>query len=140
MVQIGDTLIEEGATRINAYCGTGQTVLGPIAFSGIDARAPLAASSATKEQIRTMRDIAASNARGCFSCAVYTLADGSDHPITVGICWGLFCLDHTDCEIPRAGLQSLLGACASVRLNRLRLIPFRQAAIKASDACVILAI
>ena len=52
---------------------------------------------------------------------------------------GLFCVDHAHRESWCAGLEPLLGTCASGVLNQSRLIPFGHASIEGPDACVVAA-
>ena len=88
-MQIGDTLIEDGAAGVNTHIGTGQTFLRPSALigalDGIGALwVPLAVSRAAKDESRMMRDIANSDLKGASGSVVSALLDRDDCPITVG--------------------------------------------------------
>ena len=57
--------------------------------------------------------------------------------ISASICWGLRCVYDADRKTRHAGLEALLGICASARRDCSRLSQFRQGLIEGPDACVV---
>jgi hypothetical protein len=84
MVQIGDTLTEGGAARVDTHVGTGQTVLRPSALigalAGIALWVPPTASVAAKTEVKRMRDIAISDLRVLSGLVVVGSLDRDDCP------------------------------------------------------------